>query len=191
MLTAARLLRQQFELRLGTSQDPVLLARIRRRLVFAGLAGEPFGLQGSRRLFHDMHFAGDANANRSTLPAQLHARLVTHMLDLGPLAQPKRATGGAFEFYLHTTGGVTGGDRWASAFNGTQYFGGAAYTLAEVAHGQGVTQSTPGIPPGPGFTAVKYSPDIHVGVFADFKDQLTDASMWSVEDIYMTPDNKM
>ena len=63
-------------------------------MVFAGLAGEPFGLSGSRRLLYEMH-------TKTTLPAEMDATKLELVLDIGSVGRPQWQ-GGLPAFYLHT-----------------------------------------------------------------------------------------
>jgi len=126
------------------------------RVLFAALAGEPWGLLGSRRL------AGDLASGK--LPG-LHAEDVSAVLELGALGRSGEGGGKAPSLFAHT-GRSSDGQPHPGARDVL-----AALQRAGVAAGSPVAAASaglPGTPPGPLWSFLRLDPSAPGAVLADF-----------------------
>ncbi|KAK9832610.1 hypothetical protein WJX81_003488 [Elliptochloris bilobata] len=150
-----------------------------RRLVFAALAGEPWGLMGSRRLLWQMH-AGDPSVQGLRLDA------VKQVVELGMVGRAG-ADGGARTLFLHHQRGPEWG-------NATQLVS-AFQTAAANAQGMKVTvleasAGNPGIPPSSLMAFLRAQPAIAGAVLADFDSAFTTPFYHSRHDNASTVDEE-
>ena len=126
-----------------------------RRLAFALVGSEGYGLSGSRRLVHDL-------GNASHAIAGCHLSQVSFVVEVGPVGLAAPYKGGAREYYLHWTPG---------AREANQSIYSAFEEAADDSEGRAVLRTpvgTPGIPPSSLMSFSNHS-NIRGLVLADFE----------------------
>mmetsp|Transcript_423 Transcript_423/g.1083 ORF Transcript_423/g.1083 Transcript_423/m.1083 type:complete len:756 (+) Transcript_423:101-2368(+) len=139
-----------------------------RQLVFVGLAGEPWGYMGSRRLLWDMHRANaDPGAAPDPYVAGLHLDDVDQVIELGSIGRAFDASSQSTKLFAHSQP-PTG---WGNASSLIDELQSASHTTPSKIDIHKASSSNPGIPPSSLFSFLRAKPSIAGVLLAEFDRQ--------------------